>query len=502
MRRPSVQRHHFAIAGACLLTAGAVGWLVTGDWLRVVPAPTASPTASALPPVARASVPPEAPLTPLTCDTPLAYGPEIVARSGTLGPDGHTVALAADLDPVFRFAPKGYTPDLEKRRIQLFDLTTRTVRDLARGAGPILWSASGRLIVFAEPQAFGAQVAIERVIVEVTTGREVARLPPEPHYGAGWEGEAFLYQSGATLRRWTPSSNAVVLHFDGAPVVEVAADGRALAASTFAGDDWRPKRIAVYDLATGSATELPGARSVAWSPVGHRLLVTYIDHTEVRDEDGTVASVPYPVTSWVLQWAPDGRRPLFREPPAIVHASTQVSPLVDYITIDRASADLRLPLSARALGFASDGHLFAAINADGWSASTFRPYLCREEAFQTAPRPTTTTMYYVESDEPWAAARDGTLPSNWRELGTAALRAVEIHPLALELVRPIPFDADAFARCAELCRGNGFVLAATIPYTERERAFAHCFLAGDGTTYVPGGAPARSFAVSYGCDPL
>ncbi|HEX9494468.1 MAG TPA: hypothetical protein VGA38_01765, partial [Candidatus Limnocylindria bacterium] len=468
---------------------GAVGWSIAGEAPRIVPGPTATP------PIARIIVPPEAALTPLTCDTPLAYGTEIVATSGTLAPDGHAVALAVELNPVYRMVPKGYMPDLEKRRIQLFDLATRTVRDLARGTAPVLWSASGQLLVFAEPQPPGHPDASELVVVEVATGREVTRLHAEPYWGGiGWDGDALLYQVASTLRRWTPSGDAAVLHVDGTPFIAVSADGRAATATTYATDPVRPARIAAIDLATGATVALPGARSTEWSPVGHRLLVEYGDRTELRDEDGAIATVPYPATHWGLQWAPDGRRPLFREPPAIVHSVTQVGPLVDHITIDRTPSLFRMPYEARAIGFSGDGRVLAAIDGDGWSPPTFRPYACRDEAFDAAPRPTTTTLYYVESDEPWAAARDGTAPSGWANAVTAELVAVGIHPIALDLVRPIPLEMAG--RCATPECGNGYVLAATIPYDERERAFAHCFTGGDGTTYVPW-TPARSNASYY-----
>jgi len=182
-----------------------------------------------------------------------------------------------------------------------------------------------------------------------------------------------------------------------------------------------------------------------------------------------------------------------------VHSVTTAGPLDTYITIDRAASGLQLPFGARA-SFTPDAHVAVTIHADGYSAATFRPSRCPEVPPAAAtPRPATATLYYGESGEPWAAARDGTLPDRWRELATAALTAVGIHPITMEVVRPIPFDVAAFDRCVVPQCGNGFILAVTMPHAERERAFARCFFLGDGTTYVPG-ASARGNADYYNCE--
>jgi hypothetical protein len=480
-----------------------VACLVACACQQALPLPSPSqnslPNVSAVRPV---SVPPQTAIVPLSCDAPVSYGTEIRATAGVLSPDQRTVALAADLNPFFRYPAAGYKPDLEQRRIQLFDLETHSVRDVARGASPLAWSGSGRYLAFYEPQGSGVQVPTDLIVFDLQAGHEIARLRSEPFAaGIGWAGDALLYQVASTLRSWTPGSDVAALHADGTPVMIPSPDGLAVLLSTYSGDAPRPERTQVVDLATQASTELPGAWEAQWSPVGHRLLVSYVDRSELRDEDGRVTTYPYPVSYWTLHWAPDGRQPLFVEPPAVRHVVEQGPLLYELITIDRVSTGVRLEFLRQAR-FVADGHLLVAIHADGYSAPTFRPYLCRPTpAVSPTPRPATQTLYYGESNEPWAATLAGGLPDTWRDQATASLAAAGIHPTSLEIVRPIPASSFAGnpAQCGVSPCANGWVLAISIPFSERERAFARCFLIGDGITYIPA-YPARAAGAAFACD--
>ncbi|TMC77678.1 MAG: hypothetical protein E6J09_07040 [Chloroflexi bacterium] len=462
---------------AVLSVAVAAGARPTGE----EPAPIA-PSPS---PVAAVPTRPEQPLTPLTCDARVP-GTDRIAYAAVLSPDQSLVALATDEGRVGGLTK--VAPDLEKRRIQLFDRTSHELTDLTRGAAPIVWSPDGTRVAFFEPQGGGVQVSTDLIVYDVISRRELTRVRPEPFNPAarvGWRGDELLYQVASTLRGWSPRGDRAVLHFEGAPDVLVSADGEAVAAATFGADYSHATELSIFDVATGRRELLRDVWRYAWSPAGHRLLVSYLDRSEIRDEDGAVRSYDYPLHHWAWQWSVDGRRPVFAEPGPVQPATESIGPLRSFITIDRKPAGLALPYAV-ATGALTRDHQLVGTYGDGWGPRTFALYDCHEAAPPSAERPATQTLYYPETTERWAADRSGSLPPRWREWLGQDLADAGLHPLGLELVRPIPNLGPPAQTCsAGVPCPNGFVLAITVPYGERERGFARCFQRGDGVTYIP-----------------
>ena len=309
---------------AVLSVAVAAGARPTGE----EPAPIA-PSPS---PVAAVPTRPEQPLTPLTCDARVP-GTDRIAYAAVLSPDQSLVALATDEGRVGGLTK--VAPDLEKRRIQLFDRTSHELTDLTRGAAPIVWSPDGTRVAFFEPQGGGVQVSTDLIVYDVISRRELTRVRPEPFNPAarvGWRGDELLYQVASTLRGWSPRGDRAVLHFEGAPDVLVSADGEAVAAATFGADYSHATELSIFDVATGRRELLRDVWRYAWSPAGHRLLVSYLDRSEIRDEDGAVRSYDYPLHHWAWQWSVDGRRPVFAEPGPVQPATESIGPLRSFIT--------------------------------------------------------------------------------------------------------------------------------------------------------------------------
>lgn len=76
-------------------------------------------------------------------------------------------------------------------------------------------------------------------------------------------------------------------------------------------------------------------------------------------------------------------------------------------------------------------------------------------------------MYYKETPglEPWAAAQDGSLPDNWRDLADHDLESVGLTPEFLEVTTIATPD------------GRVFALQLRVPDDQRPAAIRHCFVA-------------------------
>jgi hypothetical protein len=434
-------------------------------------------------PAARGGVPTEDPLAPLTCSSRV-NSKDVIVRGVALSPDQSSVALARDLNRAGRVVT-ATARDRELERVQLFDRASAAITDLGRGTAPFAWSADSAKLAFYDSRERDV-IEADVIVFDVGARREVARL-----HGSGgalaWSDGALLYEIGTTLRSWTPTQDRALLQRSPDEAFSVSADGAMIAIARYR--DERIAQLRVVDAVRRTTDTFADVWAYDWSPRGHRLVVSYLDRAEIRDENGAVARFDHPVHTWAWSWGADGRRPIFAEP-APEHGVTEIVPPVRaLITIDRTPALVGIPLFRGTL--TRDGQ-YIGVDANGWDPPSFAIYDCDRVAPAYAPRPKTQTLYYPETTEPWAAARDGTLPAAWDAEVAADLTRAGIHPLSVSVARPIPEQPLAECGSPATCV-NGRVLVVTIPYDERERAFARCFQIGDGVTYIPS-TPLQAYA--------
>jgi hypothetical protein len=336
--------------------------------------PSASPTA-------RSALPTDGALGALDCTAPVALPEKIDRILGlSLSHDGLVMAAARDLDPnSFSRSLNRRPVDPALRHIQLVDLRTLTVvDDIGSGVRP-LWSGSGRYLSYHLPQGGGAQVPTDFVVFDTAVHREIARLHTTDivNASAAWDGDAFVYLDGADVHRWDATGDRIMstisaayLPLSGLPVL--SADGR-MFANAVGWDHTGPFNAFVIEAATGRATTLTGVRSLQWSRTGHRLLVSYDDHRQLIDEDGTVRRANVPFVSTSVQWSPDGRQPLFAEP---IPSSLTTYPATRTFT-DFNGRPTRITLPTYVSGsFDRDGRRFIARWFDGYFPPELRVYTC------------------------------------------------------------------------------------------------------------------------------
>lgn len=361
------------IAAALVLVFAVSALVVARDRLAapIEEQPSAAPTA-------RQAVATDAPLRPLDCTTQVAL-PEKVDRILGLSssPDGSMLAVARHLDPSsFSRTLLRQPADPALQHIQLVDLRSLAiVDDIGSGVRP-LWSGSGRYLSYHLPQA---QVPTVFVVFDTAIQREIARLHTTDivNAAAAWDGDALVYLDGADVHRWEPTGDRIMstifaayLPPAGLPVL--SADGRAFI-NLIGSDGTAPVNAFVIEAATGRATTLTGVRSLAWSRTGHRLLVSYDDHRQLIDEDGTVRRANVPFVSASVQWSPDGRQPLFAEP--IPSSLTTYPATRTFTDFDGRPTRITVPMSVNG-SFDQAGRRYVGRWWDGWSPPELRIYNC------------------------------------------------------------------------------------------------------------------------------
>ena len=363
------------LAAALALVLIVTVLVVTGNPLSapIEGQPSATPTA-------RPAVPTEAPLRALGCTAPVAL-PEKIDRILGLAwsPDGSTIAVARDLDPrAFSRTLQRSPIDPMSRHIQLVNLSTlAVVDDIGPGVSP-MWSWSGRYLSYHLPQGGGLQVPTDLVVFDTTVHREIARLSTTDivNAAAAWDGDALVYLDGADVHRWEPTGDRVMstifaAYLPPAGFPGLSADGRVLV-NPIGSDGTVPVNAFVIEAATGRATTLTGVRWVEWSRTGHRLLVRYDDPRELIDEDGTVHRADLPFEGTVVQWSPDGRQPLFHDPPSSLAPYPATLSFTDF---NGRLTGITVP-SAVSGSFDRDGRRFIGRWFDGYFPPELRVFNC------------------------------------------------------------------------------------------------------------------------------
>jgi hypothetical protein len=331
-------------------------------------------------PTARPALPTDAPLRALDCTAPVAL-PEKIDRIVDLSrsPDGSMIAVARHLDPR-AFSRTLIRPpiDPDSLHIQLVDLRTLiVVDDIGSGVRP-LWSGSGRYLSYHLPQGGGLQVATDFVVFDTSLRREIARLHTTDivNASAAWDGDALVYLDGADVHRWEATGDRIMSTISaaylppaGLPVL--SADGHAFV-NAIGSDGTAPVSAFVIEAATGRATTLTGLRSVEWSRTGHRLLVRYDDRRELIDEDGTVHHADVPFEGTVVQWSPDGRQPLFHDPPSSL---APYPATLSFTDLNGRPTGITVP-SAVSGSFDRDGRRFIGRWFDGYFPPELRVFTC------------------------------------------------------------------------------------------------------------------------------
>ena len=331
-------------------------------------------------PTGRPAVASDPPLRAVDCTTQVAL-PEKIDRMGGFAPspDWFTLAIGRDLDPrAFSRALIREPFDPASRHIQLVDLRSLAiVDDIGSGVRP-LWSGSGRYLSYHLPQGGGLQVPTDIVVFDTGVHREIARLSTTDIVNAAvaWDGDALVYLDGADVHRWEPTGSRIMstifaayLPPEGLPVL--SADGRAFL-NAIRSDGTAPVNAFVIEAATGQATTLTGVRWVEWSRTGHRLLVRYDDHRELIDEDGTVHRADVRYEGTVVQWSPDGRQPLFHEPPSPLAPYPATLTFTDF---NGRPTGITVPSHVSG-SFDRDGRRFIGRWFDGYSPPELRVYTC------------------------------------------------------------------------------------------------------------------------------
>jgi hypothetical protein len=364
------------IAAALVLVFAVSALVVAGQRLSapIERQPSATP-------LARPAVASDTPLSALDCTTQEAL-PERI--DGILGlsqsPDGLTLAIARHLDPR-AFSRTLITKPVDQAlwHIQLVNLRSlRIVGDIGTGVFP-LWSGSGRYLSYFVPQGAREKLPTDLVVFDMSADREIARLRTTDGGGAeaGWDGDSLVFLNGPDVHRWEPTGDRVVgtipaayLPLSGFPVL--SADGHTFM-NPIGSDGTAPVNAFLIEAATGRTSTLTGVRSFAWSRTGHRLLVSYDDHRELIDEDGTVRRANVPFVSASVQWSPDGRQPLFAEPsPSSLTTYPATRTFTDF---EGRPTRITVPMSLNG-SFDREGRRYVGRWWDGFSPPELRVYNC------------------------------------------------------------------------------------------------------------------------------
>ena len=452
----------------------------------IAPAVRPNPISETLPPSARPL--PDAVISPIGCDQRVAVtlpnvGLETIAAAWS--PDGRQLALGARV--FYRMGP--YLPD--DQRVLLFNPSSLEIRDIARGMDPA-WSTDGSRLVFREPPAAWDAAISDLVVYDVSTSREIARIADvTTNLTFGWRGEDVLLWRGSELRAWRTGVETAILDL---PFVK----GRRDATVRFSGDGERaalqfseyvqPRETPyLLDTRAGSAQSLVGVWRIEPSPRGHAMFLAYLDHRELRLEDGHAGSVDSPFTGGVIVWSPDGRTP-FLSPNEFVGPGNTA----DLEAFDGSPNVATVPTLLDHPAFNAGGDLYAGVRWGGRGPSSLEMYRCAPAAPRTVPA--TVTVYYGESSfEPWAAKRDGSAPPGWETLAERDLRTIGLHPIEIGRIRTL----EPQILCGEPKCPNGFGLKVVIPYAERDRAYSRCFREAYPNTFAMDAAVG-----AYRCVPL
>ena len=358
-----------------LAAAVALALLVTVLVVTRNPLPATEEAPSATPTV-RPAVASDPPLRPVDCTTQVALPEKVDRMTGfARSPDGLTLAIGRYLDPRAFSRALREPVDPTSQHIQLVDLRSLAiVDDIGSGVRP-LWSGSGRYLSYHLPQA---QFPTVLVVFDTAIHREIARLHTTDlvNAQAAWDDDALVYLDGADVHRWEPAGDRILSTISsaylppaGLPVL--SADGRAFG-NLIGSDGTVPVNGFVIEAATGRATTLTGVRWVEWSRTGHRLLVRYDDHRELIDEDGTVHRADVRFEGTVVQWSPDGRQPLFHEPPSPLAPYPASLKLIDF---NGRPTGITIPSSTSG-SFDREGRRFIGRWFDGYFPPELRVYNC------------------------------------------------------------------------------------------------------------------------------
>lgn len=329
-------------------------------------------------PTVRPAVASDSPLRPVDCTMQVALPEKVEGIVGfAQSPDGLALAIARYLDPrAFSRALIKDPVDPASQHIQLVDLRSLAiVDDIGSGIRP-LWSGSGRYLSYQLPHA---QLPTVFVVFDTAIQREIARLHTTDmvNAAAAWDGDALVYLDGADVHRWEPAGDRIMSTISaaylppaGLPVL--SADGRAVA-NLIGSDGTAPVNGFVIEASSGRATTLTGVRSLAWSRTGHRLLVSYDDHRQLIDENGTVRRADVPFVSASVQWSPDGRQPLFAVP--IPSSATTYPATRTFTDFDGRPTQTTLPRSVNG-SFDRDGRRYIGRWFDGYFPPELRVYSC------------------------------------------------------------------------------------------------------------------------------
>ncbi|TMC68476.1 MAG: hypothetical protein E6J13_14375 [Chloroflexi bacterium] len=431
----------------------------------VAPPPSTAPTQA----VPRPASPQPNAIVPVVCDDPIALSlpsPTLETDAADWSPDRTTLALGSRV--YYRMGP--YRPD--EHRILVVTLAPLEVRDLARGTDP-RWSADGARLAFRDLPPAPNEPTTDIIVYDVANYREVARIAITSRTPYGWRGDELLFWRDGALFTWRGGAESRVLDaprsLSGVYVdVRYSGDGERIVLSYYRqqpGRESTPSEVYVLDTVAAKSELLIGSWLAAPSPRGHAIFAAFLDHRELRLEDGTIARTSLPFTGGEIVWGPSGRDPLL-SPNELVAFGT----VTELETIDGRQAGVATPTLLWNSGFNASGGIFGGVRLGGRGPSRLELLRCR--ATEPRPAPGNITLYYGESSiEPWAAKRDGTAPLGWEELVRRDLEMVGLHPIEIGRVRTL----DGQSLCAAAACPNGFGLRVVVPYADRDRAYSRCF---------------------------
>jgi hypothetical protein len=287
--RTSTARTRFALAGAVVVLAGAVGFLATRGLTDSRPGITSVSD----------------PRAALVCDRETATA-RIPATDIRWAPTGNAYAVTRVVGPL----PLGLDPwpRTENLRIAIARVGV-SPHELGSGSQPV-WSPDGRFIAFERPEE-----ALHYTVVDVATS--VAVLDVYPTLRAiGWRNGAVLYWTGHDLHAAKPGSDQVIAQAsfpasDRYPAVEAgfSVDGEKFVVVRYEPSGAIAEAL-VGSVADGTTTSLGRVLGAGWSSVGQRLLLTRGASYELVAGADAYQIAAETLAGPFLEWSNDGW-PLF-----------------------------------------------------------------------------------------------------------------------------------------------------------------------------------------------